>query len=155
MRKSHGTGKRGRIPTRPNTESVERERAYARQYYWDHRDEVLAKAQERRQGNPTQRRKADPEKRRIKRREAKNAFAQANKTFMRDYKLAKGCLDCGYAEHSVALQFDHRPGTDKKYNVSSLSTRSREFIQQEIDKCDVRCANCHAVITEQRRLEGQ
>lgn len=69
-------------------------------------------------------------------------------------KKAQGCIDCGYAAHAEALQFDHIDD-NKKANVSDLirSDYSWETIQKEIDKCVVRCANCHAVITAVRRWE--
>jgi len=78
------------------------------------------------------------------------------------YKLARGCVDCGYNTHPGALQFDHRePAT--KHTVdgwvrdrSKLTTRSRlERYLDHVDACcDVRCANCHAVrtITERHWL---
>ena len=70
-------------------------------------------------------------------------------------KLHSGCVDCGYKEHAVALQFDHI-GDDKKMNVSDMirSDYSWVTILQEIDKCEVRCANCHAVMTCQKHLRN-
>jgi hypothetical protein len=67
-------------------------------------------------------------------------------------KIASGCIDCGYAAHAEALQFDHT-GDDKKGNVSDLirSDYSWTTIVNEINKCEVRCANCHAVRTSQRK----
>lgn len=67
-------------------------------------------------------------------------------------KLAHGCIDCGYAQHAVALQFDHI-GDDKKMNVSDMirSDYSWITILEEIRKCEVRCANCHAVMTQVRK----
>ena len=67
-------------------------------------------------------------------------------------KMASGCIDCGYAAHAEALQFDHT-GQDKKGNVSDLirSDYAWKTIMTEIDKCEVRCANCHAVRTSQRK----
>lgn len=67
-------------------------------------------------------------------------------------KLHYGCIDCGYAAHAVALQFDHL--SDKKMNVSDMirSDYSWESIKEEIAKCEVRCANCHAVMTRNRKL---
>ena len=61
-------------------------------------------------------------------------------------KIASGCIDCGYAAHAEALQFDHT-GNDKKGNVSDLirSDYAWTTIMAEINKCDIRCANCHAV----------
>ena len=72
-------------------------------------------------------------------------------------KVASGCIDCGYAAHAEALQFDHTRN-DKKGNVSDLirSDYSWATIVTEMNKCEVRCANCHAVRTSQRKrvLEG-
>ena len=74
-------------------------------------------------------------------------------------KIASGCIDCGYAAHAEALQFDHT-GQDKKGNVSDLirSDYSWKTIMLEINKCEVRCANCHAVrkrIVEESSLTQQ
>ena len=68
-------------------------------------------------------------------------------------KLAQGCVDCGYNEHAIALQFDHVRGI-KKSNVSDLIRRdySWKTILKEIEKCEVRCSNCHAVMTAHRKL---
>lgn len=69
-------------------------------------------------------------------------------------KLHYGCVDCGYAAHAVALQFDHLG--DKRMNVSDMirSDYSWESIKEEIAKCQVRCANCHSVITAHRKSEN-
>lgn len=53
------------------------------------------------------------------------------------------------------MQFDHRPGEVKKGNISNMkSMYSVEALQAEMDKCDLVCANCHALRTEQRRLDN-
>lgn len=67
-------------------------------------------------------------------------------------KIASGCIDCGYAAHAEALQFDHT-SQDKKGNVSDLirSDYSWATIMAEINKCEIRCANCHAVKTSHRK----
>lgn len=67
-------------------------------------------------------------------------------------KTAQGCIDCGYAEHAQALQFDHI-ADNKKASVSNLirSDYAWNTILEEIKKCEVRCANCHAVMTASRR----
>lgn len=51
------------------------------------------------------------------------------------------CVDCGEAD-LVVLDFDHVRGK-KRGNVSSLKAVSLQAVQEEIEKCDVRCANCH------------
>lgn len=66
-------------------------------------------------------------------------------------KMERGCTDCGYRAHPRALDFDHRDGALKTFNVSKIlrSTQDWNRIQAEIDKCDVRCANCHRIRTAQ------
>jgi len=56
------------------------------------------------------------------------------------------CVDCGN-NNPIVLQFDHRNPTDKHYNVSEMLDCSISKIQKEIDKCDIRCANCHVIRT--------
>lgn len=68
-------------------------------------------------------------------------------------KIEKGCKDCGYRTHAEALEFDHLPQNLKIENVSILVAKGVAVakILAEIEKCDVRCANCHRVITHKRR----
>jgi|ERR1035437_1279886 hypothetical protein len=70
-----------------------------------------------------------------------------------EIKLASGCVDCGYREHAVALDFDHLNGDEKISSVADLANDrcGWDKIQTEIDKCEVVCANCHRVRTALRR----
>lgn len=78
--------------------------------------------------------------------------AQKKTQAVHDYKMSHGCADCGYAEHPAALEFDHRPGEEKLFNVmEKVGCYSMETIWAEIAKCDVVCANCHAIRTATRR----
>lgn len=61
-----------------------------------------------------------------------------------------GCMDCGYRRHAEALQFDHRPGEIKVHNIAGWPFGLESMIE-EMDKCDVVCANCHAIRTALRR----
>jgi hypothetical protein len=57
----------------------------------------------------------------------------------------KSCIDCGFSDIR-ALDFDHLSG--KIHNVSRLLGRtSWEKVEKEINKCEVRCKNCHAIKT--------
>jgi len=67
------------------------------------------------------------------------------------WKLRKGCVDCGYNSHSDALEFDHRPGTKGPKTVASMMYGSWNEIKTELTKCDIRCANCHAIQTFVRK----
>lgn len=62
-----------------------------------------------------------------------------------EYMRSNPCIDCGETD-PIVLQFDHRDSNTKEHNVSDLvgNGNSWKMIQKEIDKCDVRCANCHA-----------
>jgi hypothetical protein len=63
------------------------------------------------------------------------------------------CVDCAGKFHPAAMQFDHI-SDNKVTSVADLvkSGYSRQVIQQEIDKCELVCANCHAVRTHTRRV---
>ena len=74
---------------------------------------------------------------------------------MADYKVARGCADCGYAEHPAALHFDHLPGFVKIGGISRMWHRSPAVVEAEIAKCEVVCANCHAVRTARRREQAK
>ncbi len=61
-------------------------------------------------------------------------------------KIARGCIDCGYDANPFALQFDHVRGT-KVSDIARMTTASLDSLFKEIDKCEVRCANCHSIKT--------
>lgn len=60
-------------------------------------------------------------------------------------KLKSGCVDCGYNARPEALQFDHVDPATKLFGIARGMTYSIEMIMAEIAKCEVRCANCHAI----------
>jgi hypothetical protein len=73
----------------------------------------------------------------------KKAQKTANRRLLLDYFSTHPCVDCGETD-PVVLQFDHVRG-EKRGNVASLLNDCRrwEVVFAEIEKCDVRCANCH------------
>ncbi|MDB4330268.1 hypothetical protein N9948_00900 [bacterium] len=68
-----------------------------------------------------------------------------NKQFVKNYLLDKKCVDCGFSDIR-ALDFDHVRG-DKINSVSAMARRavSINTLKKEIDKCAIRCANCHRI----------
>jgi hypothetical protein len=76
--------------------------------------------------------------------------AAVRKEYVIKYKLEHGCMDCGFNAHHAALQLDHRPGTVKVRDIKSGQQLGWEALLAEIAKCDVVCANCHAVRTWRR-----
>lgn len=63
--------------------------------------------------------------------------------FVRNYLSTHPCVDCGES-NPIVLEFDHVRG-HKKLTISQLCARgyALEIIAAEIDKCVVRCGNCH------------
>lgn len=73
-----------------------------------------------------------------------------------DYLERHPCIDCGNADVTI-LEFDHRNGSRKEFNISDAMTRqtSPERLMREIRKCDVRCPNCHRKMTLKRSGRGE
>ena len=63
------------------------------------------------------------------------------------------CVDCNNSFPVCCMDFDHREGTTKEYNVGSMFAHhySRELIEKELKKCDLVCSNCHRIRTQKRR----
>jgi hypothetical protein len=80
------------------------------------------------------------------------AKAIALKEWMIELK-SEPCTDCGNQFPVCCMDFDHRAGTKKAYNLGSMFAHhySRELIQTELDKCDLVCSNCHRIRTQNRR----
>lgn len=63
---------------------------------------------------------------------------------LREYLSDKSCIDCGI-EDPIVLDFDHREPEEKYKNVARMLSGHYSWnrILVEIQKCDLRCANCH------------
>ncbi len=66
------------------------------------------------------------------------------RAFIKEYLLKHPCVDCGESD-IIVLEFDHRNSKLKLTEISQLirAMSSLDAIKKEINKCDVRCANCH------------
>ena len=79
--------------------------------------------------------------------------ARINKTreILKRYKLMKGCSKCGYKDHPAALQFNHiDPSTKVHHDGLSRLVKSVvkwQRIKDEVAKCEILCANCHAKLS--------
>jgi hypothetical protein len=71
--------------------------------------------------------------------------------YVNSYKSSHACSDCGY-DDPEALTFDHVRGT-KKMDVSQMVNQGYSLgaIQDEIDKTEVVCGNCHIKREKRRR----
>jgi protein-arginine kinase activator protein McsA len=67
-----------------------------------------------------------------------------NTQFIWDFLELNPCIQCGEKD-PIVLEFDHRDNLEKTSEVSRMVSNSNSIqkIKEEIEKCDVRCANCH------------
>jgi hypothetical protein len=83
-----------------------------------------------------------------------NERVERNRRLIREAKDVP-CADCGRRYPPYVMDFDHRPGEKKCFNLSIAAGQTRlswEKMAAEIAKCDVVCANCHRIRTYQRSL---
>jgi hypothetical protein len=71
----------------------------------------------------------------------------------REIKIKSGCLKCGFNTHPAALEFHHRDPSTKKFRLGESRNYSWEACLVEIEKCDVLCANCHAILEHEKRAK--
>lgn len=64
--------------------------------------------------------------------------------FIKKYLEEHPCVDCGEKD-IVVLEFDHRNPSTKLFHIANAISwqYSVEATLKEVEKCDVRCANCH------------
>lgn len=73
-----------------------------------------------------------------------------NRDYVAEYLSTHPCLDCGERD-PVVLEFDHRDPAQKRNEVGRLiHTSALSTLQAEIEKCDVRCGNCHRIRTSEQ-----
>jgi hypothetical protein len=80
------------------------------------------------------------------------ALRRRNELHVTAIKQAGVCVDCGGSFHPVAMDFDHLPGEEKRYEIARMlsGTWSIKSIEKEIAKCELVCSNCHRVRTATR-----
>lgn len=66
--------------------------------------------------------------------------------------LGGRCQDCGaeFPAHPEVFEFDHRNPADKQAQVSLLLAHSLKRLMDEVQKCDLVCANCHRIRTSKQ-----
>ena len=82
------------------------------------------------------------EKYAVSRRDRDAALRAENGEKIRIIKQQRGCICCGESD-VVCLDFHHTTSDDKEFGISSNTHRTWKYIEAEIDKCVVICANCH------------
>src|SRR4051794_13975481 len=88
---------------------------------------------------------------RERRRELRRLKAIEFKKWYWELKESLPCTDCGSYFRHPAMTWDHLPGFEKRADVGFLTRySSRNVVLKEIAKCELVCANCHAVRTFER-----
>jgi len=60
-----------------------------------------------------------------------------------EYK-GNSCEKCGYNRSKKALCFHHIKPEDKLFAIANSWSKSWDRVRNELDKCILLCANCHA-----------
>ena len=132
--------------------------AYRRQYYAANRDRLNASKRLQRAANPEPYRARD--------RQLREKYRAQKAAYRRDYyrrlyfvsrmeaieRLGGCCIRCGYKADLRALQIDHIDPTTRAFHVSRTGNYSfrngfTPAALQELGKCQLLCANCHAIKT--------
>lgn len=78
------------------------------------------------------------------------SYVERNRGYVYALLQQSKCVDCGDSRWQV-LEFGHVRGA-KRLGISEMIRcgHSLDVLEEEIDKCDVRCANCHRLKTAQQ-----
>jgi hypothetical protein len=84
--------------------------------------------------------------------ERKKVAREVARQYVFDYLKTHPCVKCGESDPRV-LDFHHRDPVQKETEVSKMVVNGLSLgrLQQEMDKCDVLCANCHRKLTIDER----
>lgn len=81
-----------------------------------------------------------------------NHKTQIKLIHIRQLKATTPCKDCNkFFPYYYVLDFDHLTKKNYKISLIARSTHSLEYLKNEINKCDLVCANCHRNRTHERK----
>ena len=75
--------------------------------------------------------------------------AKHKQEYVINYLENNPCVDCG-EQNIICLEFDHINRDEKSFTIGAYMGNDIRFdskIKEEIDKCEVRCSNCHRIKT--------
>ncbi len=75
---------------------------------------------------------------------------ESRRKLIRQIKETNPCTDCGKYYPYYVMQFDHIGTAVKSFQISNFGARSWATIEAEIAKCELVCANCHAIRSWER-----
>jgi Fe-S-cluster-containing hydrogenase component 2 len=102
-----------------------------------------AKAKTYRQNNPNAYKQAQERYRVQGKQNSELGLSYTDKrAILNSLKSERGCYFC-HETTAVCLDFHHRDMAEKEFTVSKHFHRPISVLLQEIEKCEVVCANCH------------
>jgi len=133
----------------------EKRKEYHRQRYLKNKEEVKQRRVERYWEN------VDQERQKSREYYQNNIDERRNHKKKRYYetlseckeKLGGKCVKCGATER---LEFDHIDPKNKSFCITkNLRMGDKEKLQEELDKCQLLCYDCHLEKTKQSWLNGE
>lgn len=95
---------------------------------------------------------------------AQVSYRRRIQVLVNDYKMSKGCAQCGYNKHPYALQFDHinqinnREKSRPRYGSDGSVLRAESLKSLDKVKTDtniqVLCGNCHNIKSNTERYKN-
>ena len=129
----------------------EKRKEYDRQRYLKNKEEINRRSREYYQNNIDERREYDRNHKQEKRAYRQKRYYETLSESME--KLGGKCVKCGATER---LEFDHIDPKNKSFCITSrLLMGDREKFQEELDKCQLLCYDCHLEKTKQSYLNGE
>lgn len=90
----------------------------------------------------------------IRRRYQAECRRKAGVQALYEYKVSKGCSNCGYNKYGGSLDFHHRNPKEKLMRIEAKHWLSKsKAILAELKKCVLLCKNCH--YEEHDRMRNQ
>lgn len=75
---------------------------------------------------------------------------RANRLKILELKQNSPCTDCGQVFHPYIMEFDHTEPETKNFEIGRAGQRTLKQITQELEQCEIVCANCHKLRTFRR-----
>jgi hypothetical protein len=77
---------------------------------------------------------------------------EKRKEIIREIKESSPCVDCNISYPYYVMHFDHLDSKTKIDKISNLvQVAGIKIALDEINKCDLLCANCHSIRTWKRQ----
>ena len=85
--------------------------------------------------------------------ETHRKYVEKKKALVLKYLKGHPCVDCG-EDDPVVLHFDHVRGDKVDYIANMVWFNGVGSLEAEIEKCEIRCANCHIRRHDRERKLG-